>query len=115
MSQHGSGVISGHPVAILFVAVVFLVFVLWMGSSVSPGGASHFHTSRCDTSQNTGVFPFCPGNDTNTSFYDLSGGTTDNFSNFYAEFTIIFSGILVMVCLMGGLALWMLRKRSANE
>ena len=108
----GRGVISGHPIAIVFVTVVFLVFIYWMASAAAPGGASHYHTQPCDSSQMSGVYPFCPGNDSNTAFWDLNGGTTDNFANFYNEFTLIFGGILVVVALMGGLALWMLRGRS---
>jgi len=107
--EHGSGARHGHPVAIFLVAVIFLVFVLWMASAVSLGGASHFHTTPCDSSNPGPGFPSCPGNDTNTAYWDLNGGTTDNFSNFYNEFTIIFSGILVMICLMGGLVLYWFR------
>ena len=111
----GQGVIKGHPIAILLVAVIFLVFIGWMASSVAPGGASHYHTVACDNSYTGPGYPSCPGNDTNTNYYDVAGGTTDNFSNFYNYFTILFSGLLVMVALIGGLALWMLRKRGPNE
>jgi len=109
MSEHGSGARHGHPIAIFFVAVVFLIFVLWMGSSASPGGASHFHTFACDSSNPGPGYPSCPGNDTDTRYYDINGGTTDNFSNFYSEFTIIFSGILVIIALMAGVVIWMFR------
>jgi hypothetical protein len=117
MSEHGgpNSLIKGHPITIFFVAVVFLVFIAWMASSVAPGGASHFHTVACDSSNPGPGFPSCPGNDTNTSYYDLAGGTTDNFGNFYNEFTVIFGGILIMIVLLGGLAMWMLRSRGPHE
>jgi len=112
MSHSENSLTKGHPMTIFFVALVFLVFIAWMASAAAPGGTSHFHTVRCDSSNPGPGFPSCPGNDTNTSYWDINGGTTDNFSNFYNQFTLIFGGILVMVALLGGFVVWMFRKHE---
>jgi len=112
MSHSENSLAKGHPMTIFFVAVVFLVFIAWMASAASPGGASHFHTVKCDSSNPGPGFPSCPGNDTNTAYWDINGGTTDNFSNFYNQFTLIFGGILVMVALLAGFVVWIFRKHE---
>lgn len=112
MSLHSEGARHGHPVMIFFVVVIFLIMVVWFGSSVAPGGASHTHTVPCDASNPGPGFPACPGNDTNTSYYDLAGGTSDNFNSFYNNFTVLGSGLLVFIALLGGVVIWMFRGKQ---
>lgn len=116
MTHSASASRGGHPMTIFFLAIVFMVLLLWMGSSVAPGGATHTHLTGCGGaalpcgSGNATAGEVPPGQSA-LNFYDIPGGATDNFQSVYNAFILLFSGILVVIALMAGLVVWMARSK----